>query len=246
MLKDSDIMLFKSRKAVLIIHGFAGGTYDEEKLANFLELNKNYDVFQFTLPGHRRNFSKVKYEEWIDSSEKQIEWLISKGYRCIYVIGHSMGGVIATYIASKYKEVKKLVLAAPAFHYLSVIKDDVDIKKSIQKAPGLIKTYSGEEIIARLFKLNPGALKEFVDLVKKYYDCPKDVYCPVLIIQGKSDELVPMTSSEYVYNTVGSSNKKLVYVDGLTHDIFRKEREELFNIVRDFLKHGTRGGIENI
>ena len=28
------------RKAILIIHGFAGGTYDEENLANYLELNK--------------------------------------------------------------------------------------------------------------------------------------------------------------------------------------------------------------
>ena len=26
------------KKAVLIIHGFAGGTYDEEYLANYLEL----------------------------------------------------------------------------------------------------------------------------------------------------------------------------------------------------------------
>ena len=25
------------RKAVLIIHGFAGGTYDQERLANYLE-----------------------------------------------------------------------------------------------------------------------------------------------------------------------------------------------------------------
>ena len=40
------------RKAVLIIHGFAGGTYDQEFLANFLELNSGLDVYTFTLPGH--------------------------------------------------------------------------------------------------------------------------------------------------------------------------------------------------
>ena len=33
------------RKAVLIIHGLAGGTYDEEPLANYLELNRKLDVF---------------------------------------------------------------------------------------------------------------------------------------------------------------------------------------------------------
>ena len=43
---SGDYMIFK--KAILIIHGFAGGTYDEEQLANYLELNKDFDVFQFT------------------------------------------------------------------------------------------------------------------------------------------------------------------------------------------------------
>ena len=92
-------MLF--RKAILIIHGFAGGTYDEEDLANYLELNRNFDVFQFTLPGHNRNLSKAKYKDWIDYSESKVKWLIDNGYDSIYLIGHSMGGVIATYIASK-------------------------------------------------------------------------------------------------------------------------------------------------
>ena len=51
------------RKAILIIHGFAGGTYDQEYLANELELQSHFDVFTFTLPGHDNNgFSKIKME----------------------------------------------------------------------------------------------------------------------------------------------------------------------------------------
>jgi esterase/lipase len=68
-------MIFK--KAILIIHGFAGGTYDQEELAFNLELNKSFDVFQFTLPGHDKNLSKVNYQEWIKSSEEKIELLIN-------------------------------------------------------------------------------------------------------------------------------------------------------------------------
>ena len=64
------------RKAILIIHGFMGGTYDEEDLANYLELERKFDVFQFTLPGHKRNLSKVKYGEWISKSEEMVNWLI--------------------------------------------------------------------------------------------------------------------------------------------------------------------------
>ena len=239
-------MLFK--KAILIIHGFAGGTYDQEELANYLELNRGFDVFQFTLPGHEKNLSKVERASWISSAEDEIEWLIKNGYHKIYLIGHSMGGVIATYLASKYKEVKKLVLAAPAFHYLNVIKDDLNVTKSLKKAPKIIKDYGGDEVVARLLKFDLSVIKEFMELVKEYYNYPKEVTCPVLIIQGKSDNLVPITSSEYVYDNIKSKTKFLVFVEGLNHDVFRTvKKEKIYNIIEDFLKYYIkRGGIENI
>lgn len=226
------------RKAVLIIHGFAGGTYDEEQLANYLELNRDFDVFQFTLPGHERNLSKVEYHEWISASEKQVEWLIKNGYSKIYLIGHSMGGVIATYLSIKYKQVKKLVLAAPAFHYLNVIKDDLNVGESLKIAPKIIKDYGSDEVIARILKLNVSVLKEFMDLVKEYYEYPKELTCKLLILQGKSDNLVPVSSSEYVYESAKSKDKKLVLLNDVTHDIFRTEnKEEIFKIVERFLKY---------
>ena len=172
------------KKAVLIIHGLAGGTYDQEELANYLELNRNFDVYQYTLPGHKRNLSKAKSEDWIKYSEEMIEWLISKGYHKIYLIGHSMGGVIATYLASKYKEVKKLVLAAPAFHYLNVQNKNLNISESLKTIPKVVKTYGGNEVISRMLKLNISTMGEFMTLVKDYYDYPNEVSCPVLIIQS--------------------------------------------------------------
>ena len=230
-------MIFK--KAILIVHGFAGGTYDQEGLASYLELNRNFDVYQYTLPGHQKNLSKVKSSEWIKSSEDMIEWLINHGYHKIYLIGHSMGGVIATYLASKYKEVKKLVLAAPAFHYLEVKNKNLNISSSLKNIPKVIKTYGGDEVVARMLKLNVSALGEFMSLVRDYYDYPKDVTCPTLIIQGKNDNLVPLTSSKYVYDTIISKDKKLVYIDDLTHDVFRGDNpEEIYKLIESFLKRG--------
>lgn len=226
------------KKAVLIIHGFAGGTYDEEQLANYLELNRDFDVFQFTLPGHDKNLSKVEHQEWITASANQIEWLINNGYNRIYLIGHSMGGVIATYLAVRYKQIKKLVLAAPAFHYLNVIKDELNVGESLKIAPKIIKDYGSDEVIARILKLNVSVLKEFMDLVKDYYDYPKELTCKLLILQGKSDNLVPISSSEYVYKSAKSKDKKLVLLDHVTHDIFRtKNEEQIFKLVERFLKY---------
>lgn len=234
------------RKAILIIHGFAGGTYDQEELAFNLELNKNFDVYQFTLPGHDKNLSKVKYQEWIKASEEKVELLIKSGYTNIYLIGHSMGGVIATYLASKYKQIKKLVLAAPAFHYLNVIKDDLNIKESLKKIPKVIDNYKGE-LVGRFFKLDVSATKELALLVKKYYDAPLEILCPVLILQGLNDYIVPKSSSEYVYNSLSKNIKKLVYIKDVNHEIFKgNKKEKVFNIVERFLKYNTLGGIDTI
>ena len=95
--------IFNTRKAILLIHGFAGGCYDYGDFPNDLESHKNFDVYTFTLPGHDKlRINKVSKDDWLKSAEIEIEKIINKGYKTIYVIGHSMGGIIATHIASKY------------------------------------------------------------------------------------------------------------------------------------------------
>ena len=204
-------------------------------------------MFQFTLPGHDKNLSKVKYEDWINASEEKVEMLINNGYKNIYLIGHSMGGVIATYLATKYRQVKKLVLAAPAFHYLNIVNDKLNIKESLKVTPKILGQYKGSEIFARFLKLNIGAVKELMALVKKYYYTPSSVICPVLILHGTEDHIVPISSTKYVYEELTKNTKKLIYINGVTHDMFKNDRkEELFYIVEDFLKHNTLGGIDEI
>ena len=141
------------RKAVLIIHGFAGGTYDQERLANYLERHAKLDVYSFTLPGHeKRTFKTAKYQEWIKASEEMIDSLIKDGYRSIYLIGHSMGGVIATYLSSKYPQVKKLVLAAPAFNYL-VVEGESSTMDKFKSGINMVINNDRDEIFTRFLKL---------------------------------------------------------------------------------------------
>lgn len=223
------------RKAVLIIHGFAGGTYDEEKLANFLERHAKLDVYSFTLPGHeKRTFKTVKYQEWIKESEDMLNRLINYGYKDIYLIGHSMGGVIATYLASKYKRVKKLVLAAPAFNYL-VANDESNAIEKMKKGMDAIKNNDKDEILTRFLKLPLTSINEFVKLVKKYKKSYLEVKIPVLIVQGDMDTLVPLESSLNIYEELLSKKKKIVILKNITHDIFREDSEKAFVEIEKFL-----------
>ena len=190
------------RKAVLIIHGFAGGTYDQERLANYLERHAKLDVYSFTLPGHeKRTFKTAKYQEWIKASEEMIDSLIKDGYRSIYLIGHSMGGVIATYLSSKYPQVKKLVLAAPAFNYL-VVEGESSTMDKFKSGINMVINNDRDEVFTRFLKLPITSFNEFTKLVDKYKDSYKDVNVPTLILQGDKDTLVPIKSSMELYENL--------------------------------------------
>lgn len=209
------------RKAVLIIHGFSGGTYDQELLCFELEKHNKLDVYNFTLPGHdKRTLKSVKYNEWIEAAEEKIQLLISFGYKDIYLVGHSMGGVIATYLSSKYRQVKKLVLVAPAFSYFSPSTDS-DVTEKIKGGVKALQEYDSTEIVNKFLKLPLSSLNEFVDLVETHKESYIDIRTPVLLLHGKEDSIVPVESSIDIYEKIGVSDKKLVLLEETTHEVFK-------------------------
>lgn len=225
------------RKAILIIHGFAGGTYDQENLANYLELNPMFDVYTFTLPGHDVKDSKLATkEEWIKKSEEILNYLINHGYKNIYLIGHSMGGVIASYLATKYDQVKKLVLAAPSFTHIAS-KEEGGLVKAALKSKELMEAYSTSEFFTRIKKLPISALKEFLNLVDEYQYTIDEIKIPTLILQGTKDQMVPPKSNEKVFERIKVEKKKFIKVKDAYHDLFKKEKlEPIEKEVEKFLK----------
>ena len=225
------------RKAILIIHGFAGGTYDQENLANYLELNPMFDVYTFTLPGHDVKDSKLATkEEWIKKSEGILNYLIKHGYKSIYLIGHSMGGVIASYLATKYKQVKKLDLAAPSFTHIAS-KEEGGLVKAAFKSKELMEAYSTSEFFTRIKKLPISALKEFLNLVNEYQYTIEKISVPTLILQGTKDQMVPPKSNERVFEKLNIEKKALLKINGAYHDLFKGEKLEPIEIeVEKFLK----------
>lgn len=227
------------RKAILLVHGFAGGIYDYGTLANDLQLFLDFDVYTFTLPGHDKMvISKVKKEDWIKAAETQVETLIKRGYKRIYIVGHSMGGVIACHLAKKYPQVKKLILASPAFRYFTFKNDKFDLIASLKQTPAIIKDYSLEVVMSRVFKVPINTALEFMKLVKEHYNDPKSITCPTMIIYGNNDRIVPIESAKHVYNSLKSEVNYLFTMDNVTHDVFTSPRhEEINNMVIKFLRN---------
>ena len=217
------------RKAILIIHGFTGKLYDNEYLMNYLELDPCFDVYARTLPGHNKErFSNANVADWKEFVDKQIEDLIQNGYHTIYVVGHSMGGILTTYLAGKYKQIKKIVLVNAAFDYGNTRKGNG--KESLFAV-----------ILEKLQKTSPFIFYEFTKLVKESKNYLSNVRCETLILRSLNDEVVPYEVGDTIYNKINTDKKWITDIKDAPHTVLSSDRkEEVSGYIRDFLKGGRR------
>lgn len=226
--------------ACLIIHGYTGGPYEVDPLADFLRENTDWHVEVPTLPGHGEQLSlkNASYKNWIQSAEAALEPLRKK-YEKVYVIGFSMGGMIAAYLAAKY-QIDKLVLLAPSGKYLSFKQIGLDIATCI--GDGIRGDLSKNKLYNHYKKkLGVVPLKaniEFMKLVRftrRYLD---KVNSPVLIAHGQLDGMVPYKTAYYLDKEIHSEEKEVVVFERSRHLICLGEDKDTLNgMVYQFLVH---------
>lgn len=108
----------QSNIAVLALHGYQG--FPGEMVYPGLELyNAGFDVFCPRYVGHgvtKEDFLKTNSDDWLNIARVSLGYL-KKEYNEVYVIGHSMGGLIASIVSNEF-EINKTVLISPAFFVL--------------------------------------------------------------------------------------------------------------------------------
>jgi carboxylesterase len=223
----------------LCIHGFTGGPYEVEPLAHYLRERTGWLIETPTLPGHGETLQLkgITYDQWFHAAEEELQKLMKK-CDIVYVIGFSMGGVIAAYLATKYP-IEKLVLLSPAFYYVNprqllkdirgMIRDS--LRRQLKENPLFVRYKT--KIVSTPFT----AALEFRKLVNEVRPHLPHVHIPVLIVQGNEDGIVPIKSARYVYETIGSSAKKLLFLPSSHHHVCHgPDRQQLCEEVEIFLK----------
>ncbi|HLS65844.1 MAG TPA: alpha/beta fold hydrolase [Pseudogracilibacillus sp.] len=233
----------------LLLHGFTGGTYEIEPLATYLGERTDWCISMPELRGHgeQLHLQDVLYTEWLDEAEEAFN-MLEETCETIYVIGFSMGGMIAAYLAAK-KSVDKLVLLAPARRYISfkyLTKEIVEMIGDGMKG----KLEENDLYVQTVNKLGDVPIKaniEFMKLVnytKKYLD---DISAPVFIAQGKKDEMVPYQTVYTLEKEIGSEEKEIVFFDNSDHLIcLGNDRVVLTQLVFSFLHENKEEKEESV
>lgn len=223
----------------LFLHGFTGSPFEVEPLVTYVKEHTSWIVSCPFLPGHEEDGSLkgVKYTEWIHAAEQALVEL-QKQCETIYVIGFSMGGMIAAYLASVYP-VDKLVLLSAAAFYISPRQIRRDMHELIEDTfYGLLLE---NELYLRykkkIMKTPISAAVQFRKLVTKHRPLLNKINTPTLIAQGLQDGIVPYQTAQYLYNQIVTKEKRVVWLDDCKHLICHcQNRDWLFKEILSFLQ----------
>lgn len=226
-------------KGCLIIHGYTGGPYEVEPLAQYLQKHTDWHINVPVLPGHGEKLAleDVTHEAWIETAEDTLKQMYEICEE-VYVIGFSMGGMIAAYLAANY-DVDRLVLLATARKYIcfrrlsSYIGRLIGVRFSGNLDEDKLYTHYKSKIKMVPFRANI----EFMRLVNETKQYLSDVHSPVLIAQGQRDMIVPARSAYYLDKEISSEHKEVILFEQSKHLICLGNDKQILNKkILNFLK----------
>ena len=214
----------KKGPLIIMIHGFGKRRSDEYlKLRN--ALNDEYDMECPDLFDQNYEDDTV-WHNWVSRAEEKIIAAKNDGRRII-LIGFSMGGVIASYLAAKFKT-EKLILLAPAFEYLTITTASNVVKSGLSK----------KETDTDYKELPSSFTSTFMDVVNNCKEGIEKVNCPTLFIASMKDELIPYTVTLKYYRKVKHDQKNCVVLPDGEHRLLDNEKSGplVIALIKDYLK----------
>lgn len=236
-----DEYFFKGNEiGCLLIHGFTSTPAELRALGEKLR-EEGYTVCGVKLARHgttARDFEKSKYTEWISSVEvayNKLKACCSK----IYVIGHSMGGVLTLNLAENYA-IDKLVLLAPAMMNKDKNSLLVPIVKHFIKYtewPPMQRPEEETRYLLGYNKIPLACVHELIKLQKVTKTKLNKIDKPLLIIHSEKDGAIDKKGITLIEKAVKSKVIQKFTLSKCGHNItIECEKETVFKKVIEFLK----------
>jgi carboxylesterase len=212
----------KGPTAVLCLHGFTATTVDVRGIAGIFSKN-DFTTSAPLLPGHGttpEDLNATSWRDWFNTAE-QAYLELRKNHQHIFILGESLGGLLALHLAVKYQDISGLMLLAPALIIpkLWISKLVFPFKEYIFK-PYVLKKNSEDKMPWQGYNVVPlkagASFFDFQQMVKRELN---QVTVPAIIFQGKKDATIDPASSFIVHDKISSSSKELVWLPNSGHVI---------------------------
>ena len=228
---------------ILLVHGFTASPTELRPIADFLH-SKGYDIYSVLLPGHGttpEDLQNKKMHDWWVAVKQKMEEIDG----CDYVIGFSMGALLACRLAIEFQEQLKGVIIISTFikikpkilSRLSFLFPVIALfKPYIDKSPETEDYFKKHNLISYM-TYPVSAAYETVKLSKftQRKIIPK-ITIPTLIIQGVKDDRVDPEGYKILDKKIPAIKKKVVLLPESQHIVtVGPDTELLFHSIQEFL-----------
>ena len=238
----------------LLVHGFTGTPKEMRWLGEYLA-DQGHSVLGVRLAGHAtqvEDLMRTRWEDWLVSVEDGYR-LLSGAAEQIFVIGLSLGGVLALTFASgsltpDCPVAGVVAMATPQHlpvntHLVPALKFVSLFKKTNPKGPGDWQDKEAEKLHTS-YPVDPvkGGVELNLLLYQMYTDLPQ-VTVPALLIYSKDDHTVRPEDkhADLIYARLGSAKKQLIWIEKSGHNLTRDlQRQTVFKAVADFIAEAAR------
>lgn len=244
MIEGGEPFFLKSdgSSGVLLIHGFTGLPAGMLLLGEVLN-RAGFNVLCPRLAGHgtcESDLMRTTKEDWYNSVLDG--FFILRGL-CdkIYVVGHSMGGLLTLKLATQYEFAKIVTLAAPIFIDEGLGLKNLPPKEFCGNACTFTPRKKLDDVppaVNNVYDKTPlVSVHELVDLIADVKKILPKVTAPILIMQGEEDHTVQPRSARFIMDNVGSAIKRIVTVPNAGHLLpFAEQRDFVFEHTLNFLR----------
>jgi carboxylesterase len=188
-------------RGALVLHGFTGNPQSMRGLALALA-DAGFTVEMPLLPGHGTDIADMlptRWTDWSNAAEAAYEALAARS-DSVVVVGLSMGGTLAVWLAEHHPEIAALAVVNPLIlppdaDTVALIESMVDSGDEV--APGIGSDIALEGAVESAYPGLP--LRAALSLFAAASDVEADlesVVCPVLVFTSVQDHVVDPTSSD--------------------------------------------------
>ena len=229
----------KDRRAkLLIVHGLG------EHIARYDAISKEFnaagiEMVGFDQRGHGENPGRKGHVNSFDELLSDLDLFVEEE-KCevpLFMLGHSLGGLIAArYVEEHPDKLKGVVLSSGAFssdnisgflkfiaNFFSVLfptvafSNGIDVKY-LSRNPKIVEDYQKDPLVHN--KITARLASEIFKNTDVVFRNAKSFTTPVLFVAGSEDRVVPHEGTKKLFSSVSSKDKKMIIFDGGYHEIF--------------------------
>jgi len=236
-LPGDDFLWQGNKTGVLLIHGFTATTAEVRPMAHILH-EAGMTTAGPLLPGHGTHpddMNRATWQMWVEKVKKAYQELLPICDH-VFVLGESMGALLAIELAAQHPEITGVILFAPAIKVIKLWQ-----ARLLLPFKAYIEKSSKEDGLPwKGYTVNP--VKAAVQLLKLQKHTRKQlskIHQPTLIFTGEYDRTIAAESATVILNGIQSEKKHHVHMEDSAHCIMLdKEKDQAAEHVLSFIQTG--------